>query len=357
MKFIQQLDRADKISKSKQIVYENVRFQSGSQFTNLLNELARVGLIDEHWTRTPTDKSILWNDWRHRNGVLIETSVNPMIQGVTPTLTVSGNHSALLQVKSLMERFAEYDGKPEPEDIDLTYQYHDELNDMLWDKHGDSYSLDPSVRKKLLANAEAFFSFLKVEDVEVEDIVLTGSAANYNWTEHSDIDLHLIVDMETIMRKFGPLIKEYFDTKKRLWNDLHNIIIRGFPVEFYVEDSNEEHVSTGVYSLDNDQWIKEPTYEEPSVNDSAVKAKAAEVIGEIQDVLASNKASAVEHLMDKIRKMRQSGLSQNGEFSTENIVFKQLRNDGWLEKMSEFKTKTFDRALSIEEEELSELLS
>lgn len=348
MKFIQQLDRANKVSKAKQITYENVKFTNVHRmFTKFLDELVRDKLISEAWARSGE----VWDDYRYRDGVMLETTANPMVYNSTPVLTVSGSQNALLRFRGLMEKYADYDGKPEIEDIEVQYQYHSELNEQLWDQNGESYALKEDVVAKLRENAEAFYSFLKVEDLDVEDIVLTGSSANYNWTENSDVDLHIIVDMKKAEKLYGKLVEEYFDTKKRLWNDLHSIEIHGFPVEFYVEAAGEGHVSTGVYSVMNGEWVIEPKHEEPSVDDDAVKAKAAEVIAEVQDVLSSNKADAVEKLMDKIRKMRQAGLDKAGEFSTENLVFKMLRNDGWLEKMTECKTKAFDRELSIEDEE------
>lgn len=350
MLMIRQLDKAHKIATSKQITYENVKFTNiHKMFTQFLNELARDKLISEDWSHNGG----VWDDYRHRDGVLLETTDNPMVYNGTPQLIVQGSHQALLRFKSVMERFAEYDGSPAPEDIEVAHQYHDELNNELWDQEGESYILKEDVRDKLLETAEAFYEFLKIEGVEVEDIVITGSSANYNWTENSDIDLHIVVDKTKAKKLCGELVDEYFDTKKRIWNDLHNIRIRSFPIEMYVEGSDQRAVSSGVYSIMNDEWVTEPKHEEPSVDDDAVRVKAAEIIREVQDVLTADKASAVEQVVEKIRKMRQAGLDKNGEFSTENLVFKILRNDGWLEKMYECKNKLFDRDLSIEEEEWS----
>lgn len=345
MKFIRQLDKANKIAKAQQMTYENVSFKN---FGTFLQTLVIDKLISEDWARNGT----IWDDYRHRDGIILETDKNPMVyQGIT--LTVSGDKQALDKFRAVMERHADYNGAPQPEDIEVTHQYHDSLHEDLWDAEDDSYHLKPEIREKLLQNAEEFFSFLKMEDMEVEDIVFTGSAANFNWTENSDVDLHIIVDKAKAEKKYGKLVEEYFDAKKRVWNDLHNIIIRGFPVEFYVEGKGEEHHSSGIYSIQDDKWVVEPKHQEPSVDDSAVKAKAAEFIREIQDTLSADRADAVEKMMDKIKKMRQSGLEQAGEFSTNNIVFKILRNGGWLEKLANCKTKAFDRDLSVEDEELS----
>jgi hypothetical protein len=355
MKFIRQLDAAQKILNSKQVVYENVRFTHG--FMHFLNSLQLDNMINEGWNHVRgTRGGDVWDDYRTRDGILLETSQNPFVyNGFTQTLTVSGNIHALDVFKSILERHASYDGNPKPEDIKLTHQYHEHLNEALWSHDGDDYVLHNDVQDKLLENAKAFQEFLKMPGLKIEDMVITGSGANYNWTEQSDIDLHLIIDKKKAESKWGKLVDEYFAAKKRVWNELHDIKIHSFPVEFYVEGKGEDHTSTGIYSIKNKEWVKKPTHEEPTVDDQAVKAKAAALISEINDVLKTNKAAAVEKFMDKLGKLRQAGLSKNGEFSTSNLAFKILRTQGYLEKLTQMKTKSFDRELSVEDEEWSAL--
>ena len=350
MKLIRQLDRAEKLSKAKQITYENVKVPGG--WIPFIDALIKNKLISEGWGCKVNNGTWTWDDQRHVNGVLVETADNPMIYRTT--FTFSGSHDALLRVKSVMERYAEYDGKPEAQDI--AFQYHDTLNDEIWDQTEDGFQMRPEVQEKLMQIADQFYEFLKIEGVDVEDVVLTGSAANFNWTQNSDVDLHLIIDKKKAKKLCGELVDEYFDAKKRIWNDLHDIKIRSFPVELYVEGTDEAAVSAGVYSIQSGEWISEPKHEEPTVDDSAVKAKVAEYVSEIQDVLSANKASAVEKLIERIRKMRQAGLDENGEFSTNNVVFKTLRAGGYLEQLYNIKGKLFDRSLSIEDEEWSHLL-
>lgn len=345
MKLLRTADRAEKLSKAKQITYENVKVPGG--WIPFIDALIKNKLISEGWGCKVNDGVWRWDDQRHRDGVLIETADNPMIYRTS--FTFSGSHDALLRVKSVMERYAEYEGKPEAQDI--AFQYHDTLNDEIWDQTEDGFQMRPEVQQKLMEIADQFYEFLKIEGVDVEDVVLTGSSANFNWTENSDVDLHLVIDKSKLKKLCGELVDEYLDAKKRIWNDLHEIKIRSFPVELYVEGSDEPAVSAGVYSIQDGKWISEPKHEEPSVDDSAVKAKVAEYVSEIRDVLSANKASAVEKLIERIRKMRQSGLDENGEFSVENITFKTLRAEGYLEHLYDCKSKAYDRALSIEDEE------
>lgn len=355
MNLIRQLHSAQKLSDSTHTVYENVQFNAAhGGFVTFLEALAARRLIEADWTR----RGNTWSDYRHRDGIMVETSINPLVyNGSAGNVIVSGGKDAHVQFKALLNYYeASYDGNPQLVNIDVTHQYHTELNDTLWDRDGEDYVLAADVQDKLYQNALAFQEFLKMPGLKIEDMVITGSAANYNWTEQSDIDLHLIVDKKKAEAKWGKLVSEYFDAKKRLWNDLHDIEIHGFPVEFYVEDKDEDHTSTGIYSILDQQWVKIPTHKEPTVDDVAVKAKAAALISEIEDVLGTNKASAVEKFMDKLGKLRQAGLSASGEHSVENLAFKILRNGGYLERLTQMKTKSFDRDLSIEDEEFSRLL-
>lgn len=342
MKFIKQLDSARITASLKTRTYSNVRMPQCGQF---LEELSRDGILPDAPSRSAGTE---WGEVSDRT-VRMKLSTSPMLSSHIAEWVVEGTNSSLQRFHALFNRFAVFEGQ-ETEELAVAHQYHEQLNPKLWTSEGE---LDGDVAEKLKENAAAFFDFLNMEDLELEDVVITGSSANYNWTEHSDIDLHLIVDMKAVEQQFGPLAVEYFDAKKRLWNDLHDIQIKGIPVEFYVEDASEQHVSTGIYSLAKDRWNVEPQFKEPDVNDAAVVAKAKHLIHEIQDVLTSNKASAIEDMVDKIKNMRQAGLSEAGEFSTKNLAFKILRRDGWLQKLYDCKTRVYDRQLSIEEEEWS----
>jgi hypothetical protein len=46
--------------------------------------------------------------------------------------------------------------------------------------------------------------------------------------------------------------------------------------------------------------------------------------------------------------MRQSGLDAGGEFSTENLAFKIIRNKGYLTRLYKNKNSKFDQELSLD---------
>ena len=205
------------------------------------------------------------------------------------------------------------------------------------------------IQKKLLEISDQFIDSLGVEFF-IHDIVLTGSLANFNWSNFSDVDLHILIDFDELDYP-KDLIKEFFDAKKNIWNEKHNIIIKGFDVELYVQDLNEPHVSSGVYSILHKNWIVEPKIEKPSIDDRKILEKGEEYAKKIDLLVKSDKfedtLNKIEDLRKKIKEFRQSGLESGGEYSYENLTFKLLRRNGYIQKLLRLKTQLTDKKLSI----------
>ena len=211
------------------------------------------------------------------------------------------------------------------------YETQSELNPKLWaDDH-----FNEKLRLQLLKIARAFYKFLGV-DVEVKDVTLTGSNANYNWTKHSDIDLHLIINYKDINDN-DVLVRELMQAKKSLWNNTYPIKFKGMNIELYAQDANEPHTSTGVYSLLRNDWIKKPESDIISVEDDAIDKKAEPYEYEIDhlDPYEDNLLDKIKKLKARLKQLRQTGLEREGEYSVENLAFKSLRNSGHLEKLSD----------------------
>ena len=250
--------------------------------------------------------------------------------------------------ESFMKEYSDY----------VDFQTHRNLNHMLWDR--DTQTLKGDVAKRLIEIAEDFLKSTDVTDIEIKDITFTGSLANYNYSQYSDIDLHVIVDFSDVDENLD-LVKEYFDTKKALWNLKHYIMIHGYEVEIYVQDEGERHMSSGVYSILNDEWIKKPTPEDPDLDFDNIEKKAKDFkrqINQIYKLQTQEKhQEAIDYadkLKEKIRKFRQAGLEDEGEFSVENLAFKMLRRDGSLDTLSNVKVASYDQMMSIDEEQLME---
>ena len=209
--------------------------------------------------------------------------------------------------------------------------------------------LSPEIRESLLKIANEFYIFLGIE-VVVEDITFTGSLANYNYTKFSDIDLHLLVDYREIDGNID-LVRDFLSAKKTVWNDKHNIFVKGYEVELYAQDVNEPHHSTGVYSILKNEWIKKPKIGKPDIDLIAIKEKVKSLMKRIDRAIDSpNRREKLEQIKEKIRTMRQAGLERAGEFSIENLSFKVLRRNGYLEKLYDISLKDYDTSLSLKQE-------
>ena len=236
----------------------------------------------------------------------------------------------------------------EPESFDT----HDRLEARIW----DGEVIKPEIRKKLLKIAQDFIDSLPVE-VDVEDIRLTGSLANYNWSNYSDVDLHLVVDFLGVDEN-RDLVKSFFDNARMKWNDRHQITMKGYDVEIYVEDAREQHLSSGVYSLLKGEWVKIPRKFRNSIDFPAARRKADDIefqVNIVANLIEASKLEAAfkntERLKKKIKNMRLAGLeSTMREFSVENIAFKILRRNGTLERLGNFKNQIYDTLMLVLEE-------
>ena len=222
------------------------------------------------------------------------------------------------------------------------------LNPKIWESPEDpkKSKMVPKVRKALLKIAEKFIDYLG-DEIFVEDIVLTGSLANFNWSEFSDFDLHVHVDLSQYDEE-SDLYKELFNLKKQLFNDKHDIKIFGYDVELYAQDTEEVHYSSGVFSIMNDEWINVPNKMKNQVDQEVLKHKIKTWTDKIDAVVEDEDNSKLDTLKDKLKEYRNSGLEKDGELSYENLVFKFLRRSGHIQKLFDTLNKTLDKELSVE---------
>ena len=250
--------------------------------------------------------------------------------------------------------FANNSKKKVAESLDLKLAYHNFLNPALWD---DSEELKPDVKEALGKIANKFSEFVDVKQLKIVDYVITGSNCAYNYTSQSDIDLHILVDTTNLGD--NPLTEPFLKAKKSLWNSGHDITVKGYTVELYAEDINDDKnqlIAVGIYSLLHDEWVSKPTYEKVSIDDYAVQSKAEDIMQQI-DMLVDAKSQAdseeIAMLWDHIRKMRRAGLEREGEFSVENLSFKAIRNNGYLDKLRQYERSKDDKELSLEHQEIN----
>ena len=354
MEMIKQQEAARKLKEAVCKQYNGVEF--GAYFGAFLEALEQQDLV-ERIERKKISEGIEWTNEVTDDGIRIVTDVHPMInQGKVNVLEVTGSKYMLQQFDALLQRYAKaQQSKTILVEDSKHHKHHDELNPKFWIQD----KLRTNIRKSLLRIAEDFEDYIDIPGLKVTDVILTGSNANYNWTEYSDLDVHLMVDMKEAEEKFGSTVRQLFDAKRWIWNKIRNVTVQDQDVEVYVQDEDEDHTSTGIYSLTDNKWLVKPDRTTaPTVDDKMVKQKYEEFKKQINSISkCCNKASEIEALMKKIVKARKAGLADNGEFSVENLAFKMLRNEGLLDKLVDAQYQATDRELSFEEEELTILRS
>jgi hypothetical protein len=250
------------------------------------------------------------------------------------------------------------------EDIDndkkilKSFKLKDTLSTDIFEKKNESYVLKEDIREKLLKITDKFLDFINV-DFFIFDIHLTGSLSNYNWSKYSDLDLHIMFDIKELVSNedhkiYEDIIKNFFESKKKNWSLTTDIKIKNYEVELYVQDINDKLLSSGIYSVLNNEWIVEPVkmktpYE---IDEKKILEKSKEFTKQIDNLFKNTtnndqKLKQIEKIKNKLKKFRQSGLERGGEYSYENLTFKLLRRNGYIEKLMTVKSKILDKELSI----------
>ncbi len=227
--------------------------------------------------------------------------------------------------------------------------YNKTLNKKFW---SEDNKFNPDIREKLLSITNDFIDKLDLDGVEIYDVTLTGSNSNYNYNDYSDLDVHVLIDFKDI-NEDEDLVKKALDGQRFVWNLRHNISLRDHGVEMYMQDKDEPHVASGLYSLLNDEWITEPSYDPPTIDERDVYKKAKTIEDDVRvlkervlDVKgrsAKDLHDCANQLKKKISNMRKSGLEREGEFSIENLAFKVLRNTEVIGDLIDIISRSYDK--------------
>jgi len=239
-------------------------------------------------------------------------------------------------------------------DLLKSFKPQKELNPKIWTSSGKNVKMNPEVREKLLEIANQFIDFVGT-DILITDIIMIGSLVNYNWSKYSDIDLHLVLNYNQFPSNAKDLYVEYFDLKKIVFIQKHDIKIFGYDVECFVQDEAETTFSSGIYSILYDMWVNEPKeLSEKNIDINLIKEKSKQwmriidgVVDNIGDETPEEIKNIVKKYKEKLKKFRNCGLEKGGEMSVENLVFKLLRRNGYIGKLYDLPTKLIDKKLSM----------
>ena len=231
-------------------------------------------------------------------------------------------------------------------ELKLTLQTHKDLNSKLWTSEA---KLHPEVWTALNRIGKEWAEFANIPKKAIKDVILTGGNANYNYTKYSDIDLHLVIDKEMI--DCPAVLDDYLQSKKQLWALTHDIKVKGQPVELYAQDYRDPfREGQGIYSLKSNKWLQVPARYKIDRKHPEVIRKVKELMFQIDTLIdsRSDDVAAFKRLKGRLKGMRSAAIEKGGEYAPENLVFKELRNRGYLDKMSQYLRKIEDEDLSLD---------
>ena len=233
-----------------------------------------------------------------------------------------------------------------------SFKVQKELNPDIWLMDDEGYKMRPEIRDSLLKIVEDYEEFVDI-DLDIEDVVLTGSLSNFNWSEFSDVDLHILIDFDYPSESIE---KKYLDSRRIIWNSLRDVNVKGFESEIYVQDSKEQHFASGMYSVMYNDWVVEPEEKEVVLDSHKILSKSKQwmdMIDQIEDNMeraSSNELmQTIDDLRRRLKKYRGAGLADKGEYSYENLTFKFLRRNGYIGKLIGLKNKLIDKSLTLED--------
>lgn len=243
------------------------------------------------------------------------------------------------------------------EELQEDIEKHNQLNPKLWN---EDKVLRDEVREKILEITDKFLEQLEEDEIkiEVEDIKLVGSNCSYNYTKDSDLDIHIVANTEKLGSEAN-LYPILYDKYKSLFNDKYDIDFYGIPVEIYVETSDtkleEERKpsalkSNGIYSVMNNEWIKEPILENiPDINEEEIEEEFNKWADKATKVIESQQIEEIEKFFEELYEMRRESIANDGEYGIGNLVFKELRNNLYLDDLKNLKNELVSANLSLTE--------
>jgi hypothetical protein len=278
------------------------------------------------------------------NKVLVMDSKGKRVLGIHTSIASAEDqlraiHSAQHKNESRIIKFSDF-----LDEQLITLEYHDKLNPDLW----DDYDLKPEVREKLIEIGHEWAEWANIPVHAIKDFVFVGGNANFNYTPKSDVDIHLLVDTNEIA-DCPDFIEDYFEDKKDLWSAKHDIKIYGHPVEIYAQDiDNKFPEGQGIFSLTKNEWIAKPINQNLNLNDIPNAPKAIELKDQINKMLTHNiDDQTVKSFKETLKDMRSNSIENEGEFGQGNLIFKELRNLGYLEKINQYIRSKQDKRLSL----------
>lgn len=230
----------------------------------------------------------------------------------------------------------------------ISLKKHKTLRPELFDLK--SGKLKPEVRRQLLKIGKAWAEWAEVPEAAIIRYDLVGSSINYLYHKESDLDLHIICDLSKIS-KCEDTLRDYLRKAKSVWEYEHNITIYGIDVECYCEDKDDPAPALQArYDLSSNEWINEPNRDRiPDIKDREIRIKAEIIEDQIDQMIEDgvDNEAVLEKLKNKVLNLRKNSIKEGGEFAFENLTYKVIRADGYLDKLDRYMRGIQDQDLSL----------
>jgi len=223
------------------------------------------------------------------------------------------------------------------------FQIHDTLNPKLFDTNTNL--LLPDVRKQIIEIVSEFESYIQVP-IDIADIQLVGSNASYNYTETSDLDVHIIANFELVSQDVE-ILQALYDAKKSTFNKNLDVKIHGIEVEMYIQDIKSGIISNGIYSVCDNKWVKEPKPIK-SITKHNVEKEFTKWEEKINQVLQRNSYEEITNVINTLYLIRHNSIAADGEYSKGNTLFKEIRSAGLLQQLKDALDVALSKKLSLE---------
>lgn len=227
--------------------------------------------------------------------------------------------------------------------INEDFQVHDTLNPKIWNT--STNTLLPDVRQKIIDIVATFENYVKVS-MDIVDIQLVGSNASYNYTEHSDLDVHIIANFELVTQDIE-ILQALYDAKKTAFNKNFDIKIKGIDIELYVQDIKSGIASNGIYSVCDNTWVKEPKPIK-SITKYNTEKEVDKWQEKIKNILQQGNEEEISNAINMLYLIRHNSIAVEGEWSKGNQIFKDIRNLGLLDALKDGLNKATSKTLSLE---------
>lgn len=136
----------------------------------------------------------------------------------------------------------------------------------VWTLKGDQYVMRSDVRQKLYDEAIQTLKYAQyVKPEQWTHFYLLGSIATYNWSDDSDIDVTVLVDVDKY-RQYESDGDDILDTVSSLLRSIGTKLFDTDHMVTYFVRADGKLSADAIYDITENKWVREPSSENESID-------------------------------------------------------------------------------------------